>query len=275
MLRYEQVLVRGALNHAIRDYAQITGDGGVSKALMPRPGASLAISLRGSYSLGSKPVPAAAILGIKQNAIRMDAAPAVTDRIHVHFLPCGLSRFAVVPMQRFAAGVVPAEEIFPARELARLVSALSDSPTLEERGRILDAFFSRFMRVPSRSEHAVEAIANGILEASEVPLSELLRSAPFGVRQVERIFQHLTGVSPRVLAGIARFDRARNGVLARSGRALSDIGLDAGYYDQAHFIREFRRHAAMSPGSYSFCALPASRSAGAPQRSFPARSQVT
>ena len=209
------------------------------------------------------------MLGIRQSTVLVEAPSGVTDRVHVHFTPAGLSRFTAVPAQRLAGRIVSADELFPPGMLDRLTADLWNAKTLEKRAFVLDAFFERLLRPLGPREEMAVRLATRILETPEVSLAELLHGAPARIRQVERLFQRLVGVSPRVLVRVARFDRARNAVLSRDGESLSGIALDAGYYDQAHFNREFRRHASMPPGSYSFCAPSSS------QRSFPARSHAT
>ncbi len=92
-----------------------------------------------------------------------------------------------------------------------------------------------------------------ICEEPDLALGSLLREKGLSLRQVERYSSRLVGVSPRTLARIARFERAKNRIVANRGNTLTDIGLDAGYYDQAHFAHEFRRLASMAPGSYTIC----------------------
>jgi methylphosphotriester-DNA--protein-cysteine methyltransferase len=64
-------------------------------------------------------------------------------------------------------------------------------------------------------------------------------------RQLERRFLARIGVTPKRFATLRRFERA----VARATIApsLTAAALDAGYYDQSHFIRDFRRFAGSSP----------------------------
>jgi AraC-like DNA-binding protein len=55
-------------------------------------------------------------------------------------------------------------------------------------------------------------------------------------------------VSPKRFASLLRFERAL--LLARQGGRLTDVALNAGYYDQSHFNREFSRFTGQAPGAY-------------------------
>lgn len=64
-------------------------------------------------------------------------------------------------------------------------------------------------------------------------------------RLLERRFAERVGVSPRALAGILRLRRFFD-LLDHDGAPLVDAALAAGYYDQSHFAREFRRYAGLT-----------------------------
>jgi AraC-like DNA-binding protein len=46
-----------------------------------------------------------------------------------------------------------------------------------------------------------------------------------------------------------RLEHAKN-ALATSERAIADIALEAGFYDQSHFTAAFRRQFGMTPAEY-------------------------
>ncbi len=61
-------------------------------------------------------------------------------------------------------------------------------------------------------------------------------------------FREELGVPPKALARILRFERAVGRL--RAGDDLAALALDAGYYDQAHFNRDFRAFAGATPTAY-------------------------
>ena len=58
------------------------------------------------------------------------------------------------------------------------------------------------------------------------------------------------GVSPKIYCRVQRFQRVIRRLTAEPTAPWADVALDAGYTDQPHFAREFRRLAGITPGAY-------------------------
>ncbi|HMR91851.1 MAG TPA: helix-turn-helix domain-containing protein [Chitinophagaceae bacterium] len=78
----------------------------------------------------------------------------------------------------------------------------------------------------------------------------IVSSIGFTRRRVEQRFLETTGLPMGFFVRKIRFQKAV--ALLRHGQQLSltQIGLEAGYYDQAHFIREFRAFAGLTPSAF-------------------------
>jgi AraC-like DNA-binding protein len=59
-------------------------------------------------------------------------------------------------------------------------------------------------------------------------------------------FNEHIGLPPKVFARVLRFGHAAELLKTRAPGALADIALECGYYDQAHFSRDFRAFAGVS-----------------------------
>ena len=64
-----------------------------------------------------------------------------------------------------------------------------------------------------------------------------------------RLYKKILGISPKKLDRLIKFRKSID-QLAHSGNKLVTIAFDSGYYDQAHFIREFNYFVRMSPLEY-------------------------
>ena len=89
-------------------------------------------------------------------------------------------------------------------------------------------------------EH-IEALAGG--EARSI--DDLAARAGTSSRTIGRRFERACGLTAGEVIRIQRFGRARAAI--KAGAALSDAAADAGYADQAHMTRDFRRLAGATP----------------------------
>jgi AraC-like DNA-binding protein len=87
-----------------------------------------------------------------------------------------------------------------------------------------------------------------------VPVSELVADTGWSDRHLRTRFRLETGLGPKEAGRVIRFHRARRRLqqraLAAEPLALADLAATAGYFDQAHMNREFRRLAGCAPTAW-------------------------
>ncbi len=95
------------------------------------------------------------------------------------------------------------------------------------------------------------------IEASRnsAALHGVAASHNLGVRQMERLFQEFVGVSPKVFERLHRTKQAMSLHRANPGLDWASIAAASGYFDQAHFIRDFRRQNATTPAEFALRGL--------------------
>lgn len=84
----------------------------------------------------------------------------------------------------------------------------------------------------------------------QIRMEELARHANLSPRQLERRYKALTGFTAKMLARLIRFEALRHHLLTKADRRFIDLALDAGYYDQAHCIHDFKALAGCSPQQF-------------------------
>jgi len=70
------------------------------------------------------------------------------------------------------------------------------------------------------------------------------------VRSVQRSFAQDVGLGPKSIVRIVRVQRALRLARARPTLSWTSIAAAAGYYDQPHFVREFRELVGMLPSEF-------------------------
>lgn len=84
--------------------------------------------------------------------------------------------------------------------------------------------------------------------AAYLPVSELTNSLGIGQRHLSRKFQQLVGLSPKVYLRMYRFIRSLDQLKKYPLLSLTEVAYQSGYYDQAHFIRDYKTFTGHTPG---------------------------
>lgn len=82
----------------------------------------------------------------------------------------------------------------------------------------------------------------------QINVHELSKRHFTTVRQLERSFKTLIGISPKEYTTIVRFQNALRTIKNANGqRSLSDIAFECGYYDHSHLTHAIKRNTGLSP----------------------------
>jgi len=81
-------------------------------------------------------------------------------------------------------------------------------------------------------------------------LTDLSANAHISMREMQRIFKKFGGVSPKKFMRLSRVRDMKDKISRNELTTLSDLAVIGGYFDQAHFTREFRHFFDDTPDSY-------------------------
>lgn len=69
-------------------------------------------------------------------------------------------------------------------------------------------------------------------------------------RYLQKLFLQYTGLTPKLYSKINRFQNSLR-LVTRKDSSLTSIAYDCGYFDQSHFIREFKSFTGLTPSGYA------------------------
>jgi AraC-like DNA-binding protein len=181
--------------------------------------------------------------------------PGIQNGIEVNLTPLGARRLLGVPMNELTNRVVALDDVVSDADL--LAERLHGAPTWAERFDLLDAVLARRLAetLPPPPEIAW---AWGRLRASHgaYPVVAMASELGWSRRRLGDAFRDQLGLPPKLLARLLRFDRVVARLREEDPERWADVAHDAGYYDQAHFNREFREFAGVTPSAFVASRLP-------------------
>jgi len=164
----------------------------------------------------------------------------------VRFKTAGLGAF-VRSVHGWTNRVVPIATVF-GRDIVVLERALRDKiGDATAQGALLDGWFGAKLD-PTEPKRELWALKSKIEAANGlVRIDDLCEDAGVSIRTVDRLFREHLGVRPKTFARIARFQNAITLLKKDPGCTLADVAVRCGYYDQSHFVHDFRRFAGAAP----------------------------
>lgn len=240
-----------ALADVVRCFQIVEAPEEATRTLLPDPGVVVAFRYRGAAvrieGAEATRIPDAAITG-PRGTIRRIRTLAGGGLVVAKLREDGAARLLDVPVRELYGAVLPADALAPRAAVARAAARIAEAATDAERVASLEAFLlaRRAARAPDRLvAAAVEAIR---ARRGGLRIAALARQLGLGQDALEKRFRTVVGTSPKQLASLLRLHHAVEVHLG--GAPLSSAPYQAGYYDQSHFIREFRAVAGQPPGRY-------------------------
>ena len=166
----------------------------------------------------------------------------------IRFRPGGAAAFLEGGMQELTGRVVDLETLW-GTEGRRIIERIGEAREARERRRRIEAMLLDRLQRRTIDPLAHAAARSLVAARGRVRISALASQAGIGTRQLERRFLRGVGLPPRLLGRILRFQhlfRLAHDEAATPG-TWADRAVDAGYYDQAHLLRDFREFAGSTP----------------------------
>ncbi len=167
--------------------------------------------------------------------------------IQINLSIFGARLFLGRPLRDLKNSAVGLEDLF-GRAAALLTQELYDASSWEARFDILDrALSARILTARSPSPAVCGAWARLVGTGGRASIGGIVKAAGCSQRHLIAQFREEIGLSPKALARVLRFGRAVQIIKDGGGARLAEIAQDCGYYDQAHFSRDFRSFAGVTP----------------------------
>ncbi|RFM28354.1 helix-turn-helix domain-containing protein [Deminuibacter soli] len=242
-----------ALRPYIQSFLVIESEESRNNTVLPGLSVMLAFRYSGSASYhtvdentGTTLAPAV-ITGLRKTARLIHYAPHTANLV-VQFTPGGAASLFKLPMHELFNESLSLDLLLPASELQNVEEQLALATTTRQRIAIAEAYMLSQLRdisTPPLVQHAVQHITHA---QGNISIKSLLSDLPTSRDVFEKKFRHFTGTTPKQFAGIVRL---RHLITQHdNNESLTRMALSAGYYDQAHFIKDFRSFTGKAPRAF-------------------------
>ena len=144
---------------------------------------------------------------------------------------------------------------FMADVWGRLASELRErvlaAPTPREKLRVAEIMLLERAAGVFDSQPVVEyAVHNFLARPATLKIAEVTAKTGFSSRRFIELFKQHVGMPPKMFCRVRRFQSVLKKIASGQQVRWSDLALDCGYYDQAHFIHDFRSFSGINPVKY-------------------------
>lgn len=181
----------------------------------------------------------------------LEIAPTgYTGMIAARFHPDGFTPLASIPLVDMENRAVDLVELFgeEGRQLEQAVLAVEEN---DQRIQLIEAFLLSRLQRSEVVDQAVKSCVEILLrEDGQLKIEDLAIQLHTQRRQLERKFKTAIGLSPKQLSKIIRLQSTLKQMYEQEGLNLTEFAYQNGYFDQSHFIKDFKEFTGTNPKQF-------------------------
>jgi len=166
----------------------------------------------------------------------------------VRFYPHALRHLLGIPNSELVNGTYEFTHIF-GNEYNFVNEQMFEAPTVDDKIKVAGNFLRNLWQASSK-DPIYECIRLMLQYEGNVDLDELRALTGLSVKQFERRFKAVAGFPPKFYSRIMRFQGTKRKYASGKFRTLSELSHACDYYDQSHFIREFKEFSGMQANHF-------------------------
>lgn len=168
--------------------------------------------------------------------------------ILVYFTEVGLASFSTCPANELFNESISLTEIFDKHKISETEEKLYLATSDQSRIKVVEQFLLSQLKEIAQDKLIVNAVKLIYQHKGNIKIKEINEQLSISQSPFEKRFRRLVGVSAKKFSSIVRF----NNVLSElsTEKSLSQICYDNNFFDQSHFIKDFKQHTGDTPESF-------------------------
>ncbi|WNS43675.1 helix-turn-helix domain-containing protein [Paenibacillus sp. MMS20-IR301] len=179
----------------------------------------------------------------------------------IRFLPGYAEHFFRYPVGGFSEQEIPVGDVLP--HAAELLERVVEQKTFEERVRAFEAYYEIYIRGRLAIPRLIEYLTDQIIHSrGTLQVTDLSRDTGYSSRYMIKAFEQYIGASPKLFSRIIRFQHVLELMEHNNYKETLEHIFELGYFDQNHFIKEFKEFSRTTPKKYTVQGTAGSLGAG-------------
>lgn len=174
----------------------------------------------------------------------------ITGSFVVRFHPNGFLPFSTVPIKEMENTAVPIDKLF-GKDGEQIGKNILNANSTSERIVLIETFLLKRLINKQTIDNVVKSTIETILTANgQFSVNEHSQQNNINRRQLTRKFSATIGLSPKQLSKTIRIQATLKKLLTSKVTSFTDLAYENEYFDQAHFIKDFKEFTGLTPKEF-------------------------
>ncbi|MBB5644191.1 helix-turn-helix domain-containing protein [Pedobacter cryoconitis] len=170
-----------------------------------------------------------------------------TGVIAICFYPGMAYKFIQIPMHTLSDTTASLSDIWGCIA-AEIENEMAESSNNEVRVNLLQKYLFKKLANDKNDLQIAHCLRQVQLSEGLISVGRLVNNTGLSQRHLSRKFQEYVGLSPKEYLRVSRFILSLDHLKRYPLFSLTEIACKSGYYDQAHFIRDYKDYTGYTPG---------------------------
>ncbi|TGM98828.1 helix-turn-helix domain-containing protein [Leptospira dzoumogneensis] len=256
-MNIETFLPSKNLQPYIREFLIIGSEEGMQNRILP--GSSLVISFRINGKITHKEenlesiLPMSGITGLRRMPRLLEYSEKASTLL-VIFKEGGAASFIKEPLHHLFELNLSLDHLISSKKISEIEEKLFQTKTNLEKISILEKFLISEWIENKQDNLVIDSIRKIRKYKGNLKIGDLLKGMPISRDSYEKRFREWIGTSPKQFSNQVRIRNIINSYSSKIN--LTEMAQDAGYFDQAHFIKDFKTFTGQTPKQFFKLSIP-------------------
>lgn len=250
-MKFDRYLPDILLQPYIKHYVVSENDVESEYKVFPSSGLVIGFQYKGQLSIiedqTASQLTTAGITGVSDR-FKVFRNSAGIGTVLVYFTETGFIHFTSHPANELFNLSLSLDNVFDKNKVTEVEEKLAEAPTDRQRISIVERFLLTQLKGIQADKLIVEAVKLIYQSKGTIRIKELNERLAISPSPFEKRFRKIVGTSPKKFASLVRFNFVVDHL--KQAKSLTEICYENNFFDQAHFIKDFRQFTGDTPENF-------------------------